>query len=338
VKRYDLGRIGAGCLIAALLAVLSPFSVALSSVVFVPTVFIAFLYAWSGAIPASFLSVGTVGAFYMLGNAYGGFGWVAAGIALLSIVLPAWCSVVLLNKRPPFFRGLRLSIALQAAASLLSMAVLWLGTRTDLADLFVSILSNFYERQAPETLQMMSAMFTQMGLNITSETIPLLIEELGVSLRASLATMIVCSSVITGIFSYAWPCYIRLRRGDEPPVDMKLLGEWRLPKNMIVGLPACVIACLILYRMGVSGADSAYNAVLNLAVLAFDVQAVGAISRLLKKNGAPRGRRILLITLALLFLRYFLPFLGLYSALFGSQGLISEFLRKKADENHRGDE
>jgi len=162
-----------------------------------------------------------------------------------------------------------------------------------------------------------------------------LLYTINAGLKQSLPAFVLCSGATTGALSYAGAAWVRMRRGDEGIPFVKPEG-WRLNANLIIGPPALALACLGFGWLGLQGTDAAYVAMVSLSQLLFTVQAVGALERRMKTAGVAPGRRAALNVVALVIGYRLMPLVGMYSALFGSQGLVSKQIRKRMDG--KGDE
>lgn len=155
-------------------------------------------------------------------------------------------------------------------------------------------------------------------------------------LRQELPSIVLTTGVVTGLLSYAVADWVRVRRGDNPAIPFEKPANWRLTANLIIYPRAGALVCLGLNSLNVNGADAAYVSMVSLSQLFFSVQAVGALERRMKASGMPPGKRTALIVLALVIGMRLMPLLGMYSALFGSQGLITKQIKKRMDG--KGDE
>lgn len=345
------GRIAAGVVLAILGTLVMPLLMSFMTIFLCAPVLVALLYAWSGPLPALVAAAGTV----MMCALFGAPAMVAG---LLALMLPALGAILLLHRRLPFFRAMALSIAIQLGLLLLTVAFAWLLVQRDLVSALADYMRAAVESLAPGSFeeQFYQVFLISMGrmgwfgtpdIDFMAATLSAaeqaqlseqLIGIVDAGLRLNLVSIILCSGTMTGILNYALPAKVCSRRGDEPLVPYKHLHEWRLTRDMIIGLPACTLVCYIALNMGLAGTDSAYVALMNLCYLAFAFQGAGALARRMRGMGVSGGKRTALAALMMLFLQWVLSLMGVYSALFGSRGLISDYLRKRAEKKSRGDD
>ncbi|MGI6172538.1 MAG: DUF2232 domain-containing protein [Christensenellales bacterium] len=337
MKKYGLGRILGASILAFVLALLSPLMTVALFRVFLPTVLVILLWAWAGFIPAGIFSVGIAAMANILGTAYGGDGQLLMNVVAAVMILPAWGSIYILHRRPPFFKGLFASVAVQCAFTALGVVVLWTATGKNVADLAADILVGFYKSQDAQMQQITFAMFRRFGIAVTKDNISAFLDTIRLALRIALPTLLMTLSVSTGLLTYALPCRILVRRGEEPQVDIVHLSKWRLPKHMVLGIPAIFFASLLLGQMGVAAAGSTASVLFSLGRLMFAVQGIAAVDRAMKRAHLPDTRRTLMIVLLLAFtLDNVLPIAGIFSALFGSEGIISGFIKRR-NKNRKDD-
>ena len=345
MQNCSRGRLIAGFAIGAACGLMLPLLL-MFSMWFLPfPIIFAFLWVWAGW-PAAAFSVATVAAtgYWFFG---GGF---AAGLVLIS--LPGILAAAMTSRRKPFFRAVGESVALQWAALFLLTVAAWLIFRQNLVDVMTGSLRTMFEdlplimqRYMLSMLGQAGAFGANTGINfasglMTNAQAKDLIEQffytVNAGLKLSLPAYVIASGATTGALAYALPAWVRVRRGDEPAVPFVKPGGWRLSANLVIGPPALTLACFLLDRSGVSGADAAYLAMMNLTWLLFTVQALGAIDRRMKAAGVSAGKRAAISIMAVVIGQQLMPFVGVYSALFGSEGLISKQIRKRMDG--KGDE
>ena len=92
----------------------------------------------------------------------------------------------------------------------------------------------------------------------------------------------------------------------------------------------CAAAALALALARLGGVPS-------LLLLLFKLQALGSVSRLLKARGRSRGWRVAVLILLLTLAQDAACLIGAASLYFGTQGVISSYIRKKRKE-HEEDE
>lgn len=341
MREFSKGRVLAGCAIGIGCGILSGASMLVSAWFLPVPILMAFLWVWSGwpSVVAGAASTGMM-SFHM-----GGPGLAAAAIAAL--VLPGALAALLTQRRKPFYSAVALSIAIQWAALICVTVGAWLLFRRNLVDALTDSLSGMIF-ELPRALQhflilqigQMGMFGTNTGINFSralltdaqlDSLISQMLQTINTGLKLSMPAYVLTSGATAGALSYAAAAYVRIRRGDDPPVPFIKPEGWRLTPNLILGPIGLAAVCLLLDKLGVSGADAAYLATMSLARVLFTVQAVGALERRFKASGMPPGRRTLLIAVALVIGQGMMPFIGAYSALVGSQGLITKLIKKRMD-------
>lgn len=341
MQNFSKGRIAAGCVIGVVCGLVFPLLMLFSAWVLLIPIILAFLWVWAGwpAVLAGALS--TAFAAYQ----WGGWGFVLA--ALGGLALPGVGAARLTDARKPFFRSVGYSVLIQWGALMAVTAIAWLLLRQNLVDVLTETLNGMLA-QTPRYLQHFivlqlgqAGMFGgNTGINFASailtdaqleSLIAQLLSTINSGLKLMLPSYLISSGAATGALSYTVAAYVRVRRGDDPPMPYKKPETWRLAPDLIIGPPVMAALCVVLSRMNVAGADAAYVALINLTRLLMTVQAVGAFDRRLKASGTAPRRRAALITACVVFGQTLMPFVGAYSALFGSKGLISSKIRKRMD-------
>lgn len=350
-KRRDVLIVG--CVAGLLLGLALPFTMIFSLYIFLVPVLLAALAVWAGPIPAGVAVASNLVVAYLIGVGLEANGLAMAGSVLALFLLPPLLSVWMIRRPTPFFKGMGKAVAIQMLLIVVVIAALYLHFRGNLIDVFLVWFRGAINQSSAQLMNQLllalgrAGLFgNDLGINfgvafLSAGDRVLLIERymqmLKESLQYTLPGSLLIASALTGGVGYMWGTWIAVRRGDDPTPDYKPLSEWRLPTHMIVGLPALTLCGLILYQMNVAGAEVIYQIFLQVMFLAFSVQALGALSRRMKSYGMPRGSRFLWLTLAFLFAQFFLRIIGIYSALFGSKGLISGFVKKHSDDGEGDD-
>ena len=285
------------------------------------------------------------------------FDWMMA--VLLMFVAPGIFMIALAKRKLPFAKGLTIAIGAQLIGIAATMAMLHLRVGGDLIAAGLNwlrdALAELPGAVVGQSLIMMGRYglfgadtgidFQRIFLTATEQKqlLDLLFSLLDQSFRLELVSMLLCSGVATGLIGYSIGARRIYNRRDLRPYlsDMQAaasylrLSAWRLRPDMIIGLPAIAIICRIAYSMGMAGMDAAFRAMLNLTYLAFAVQGLSAIARRMRFSPYGKRRRYALFIFLILLARTLLTVIGIYSALFGSEGLISK--RIEQEQNKRGD-
>ena len=105
---------------------------------------------------------------------------------------------------------------------------------------------------------------------------------------------------------------------------------------LAAGLLLILLVSFVLGEAGMQGADVALQAVLDIAVIAFCVQALSSFARRLqqagKSVGMQRGMIAVLAVLAWFGASLYLAIYGCASALFGSRGALKQYSKKNQDK------
>lgn len=337
-------KILAATVLALFLALLTPFTLAASLWFLFAPVAAVWLYAWAGAIPSLAFSAVTVALCYLTG------GGMFAGMSVIALVLPALIAIAAIKARKSYVVCMRISVVAQTGAILIALAFAWFMLRANLVD---SLLAYFAERlkQFPSAmtdslflLYGQGGAFPQSGIDFAKgyledaeriRAIDLYVSAVADGLKITLPALILTSGITTGILNVAVPVWIWSRRGDELAVRRVPMSDWRAPKNAAIGLPVCLAIAYILNRTGYPGGDSVYTAVYNIFLLLLELQALGALSRALKRRGMSRGGRVAMLILGITLARYATILIGAYSLYFGSQGVLSTAIRKRLKKHDK---
>ncbi len=348
MNKYSGGRVALGCLFAVFCGMLTPLLLSFGTVLLWSPILIVVLYAWSGAIPALLCAVLTVASPGLMALEGAGITWMVC--ATLTLALPGLITVVLIRRRLPFPKAVLCAIGTQLLMMALCVLALSLMHGPDLVGGFVSWFRVMmgdtgygaaYGNLMGEMLMSMGR-FGLFGLNTgidftgstltaaqQTQLINAFADLLDRVLRRNLASMILCSGALTGLLSYSLAARICARRGDVPRVPYMHIHEWRLPRDMVIALPVIALLCAILNAAQLTGMDAAYVAMLDLCYLAFAIQGAGALARRLRQSGTGWGRRTGMVVTMFILMQWMLSVIGFWSALFGSNGVITLYLQKK---------
>ena len=342
---FSKGRLIAGCVAGVACGLALPLLSLFSAWALPVSVIFAILWVWAGwpSVLVGAISIALTGARFL------GWGFSAA---MLVLTLPGVLAGALTGLRKPFYRAVGISAAVQLAALLLVTVSAWLFFRQNLVDVITGAIEEMIAgiplaRQHFFVLQLgqMGFFGDSTGINFSNailtdaqlkDRIDQILYMINVGLKQTLPAYVVATSAVTGALSYTGAAWVRVRRGDDPAVPFVRPASWRLNANLIVGPPLMAVVFMGLSWLGLSGADAGYVAMVYIAQLLYTLQAVGALERRMKTAGVGPGRRGALIVAAMLIGYRIMPFLGMYSALFGSQGLVSKQIRKRMDG--KGDE
>ena len=113
---------------------------------------------------------------------------------------------------------------------------------------------------------------------------------------------------------------------------------WFLPPRVVPGVAVCMLTAFALQYMKVDGALAVTAVFTTLTSTLCVIQGIAAINRRFRETGAPPGVRAGLTVAGLLFAMNFLEIAGAMSALFGRNGAISTWMRKRMEENRKDDD
>lgn len=345
-------------LIALIVVMLQPSFFMTSMLVCIAPIAIALLYAWAGWLPAGIVSVGTVASLAWFAGISGAVSPLLAGLgAALALVAPGIVSIVLMEKRIGFFRRMIAAVLTQTAALLACVAVVYLGLGVDLVDALTGTMRASVEYMPQEMIESFLNMYYYSGM-LTEESM----KELsgGILLRADvmkifdevfeltnyqlkqiMPALLINSGLVSGILMTALPGLVAGKRGFDAESAYKPVHEWFLPSRAVGGLTVCMVTGLALSLMEIEGATGVLVVFSQVVTTLCVVQGIAAIARRFRKTGAGLGTRIALTTAAVVFASQFMQMVGMASALFGSRGAISTWMRnrmKEMEENRKDDD
>lgn len=336
-------------LISSLVALLSGagqvFYISFFPVCVLGTVLAALFFAWGGWLPAALYLAASVG----------GVGWLfgagMAGAATLLVAAPSAVIIAMLWRRASFAARLKGAVGAQLAAFLALICILYFQAQRDLISVLVEFINGWIE-SLPASLRLtLAQQFALTGL-ITGDTAQKAVEgslrtmevlgalresiEIqGNLLRLRLPGLLLSSGLLTGLLSVALPDCVCARRGDE--IDYVAFSDWHMPSQATIGVIVCLAAAGAMVLFKVSGAEAVWNAIVIAGSTLCVVIGASALDRRMKAAGRGKAFRVILIGLGVVFAQGLIMICGVYSALLGSQGLISGFIRRKKDD-HNGEE
>ena len=345
-------------LVALLVVLIQPSFFMTSMLVCIAPIAIALLYAWGGWIPAGIASVGTIASLAWFAGISGAVSPLLAGLgAALVLVVPGIVSIVLLEKRMGFFQRMVVAVGVQTAALLGCVAVVYLGMGLDLVDLLTGMMRTSVEYMPQEMIESFLNMYYYSGM-LTEESIEELtsgillhadvmkifdqvFELTNYQLKQLMPAMLINSGLISGVLMTALSGLITRKRGFVPEVPYAPVHEWFLPARAVGGLTVCMVTGLVLNLMEVDGASGVLLVFSQITSTLCIIQGIAAVSRMFRKSGSGKGARIGLTIAALLFASQFLEMVGMASALFGSRGAVSVWMKnkmKEMEENRKDDD
>ena len=344
-RKYSIGRILGASLLGVIAGLSQPIMLALSMLFVGGTVIAVTLYAFSGALPAIVFLVSSACSLFWL---YGP-GVTAAGLFLTA--LPALVIALMMRRGLPYFSRLRGAVAAQLLDMLALIVVLYFGVRQDLIGALMDVLTSWALDMPPALVSLALQQFALTGMLSTEsaelvfsgalsiaearKALLVVLDAMGQALRLGLPAMLLSSGLVTGVLATLIPGKICSRRGDGLPYVP--VSGWFVPARLSIGLLVCLATGYALELASVTGAEAVVSAILMAASVIYTLAGAASLSRRFRAGGHGMAFRVLMIGAGILLVQPFVVIVGLCSALFGRQGLISGFVRRKMEEQDKED-
>ena len=295
--------------------------------------------------------------------------------ALLVLVLPAAAAITAIEKKLPFARRMSVGIASQIGALLLAAGVIYLGAGVDLVDALAKVLRGIVDTVFPpdmavsvlqifstaglltkETITDVNTLLGQfeqvdpiqlyaMGYTLSAEQMQLLtgaldqaFESLTYYLKQIMPAILLHSGLVTGVVMTTLSGFIMKRRDAECALDHKSIATWQVPRQpmgmMIVGL----ITGIAMQYAGMDQALAVTTVFSMLLTALLTIQGLAALLRLFERAGVSKGMKIGMPILLFIFAAPMLETAGALSALLGSHGVISLWMKKRMEESRKEDD
>ena len=295
--------------------------------------------------------------------------------ALLVLVLPAAAAIIAIEKKLPFARRMSVGIVSQIGALLLAAGVIYLGAGVDLVDALAKVLRGIVDTVFPpdmavsvlqifstaglltkETITDVNTLLGQfeqvdpiqlyaMGYTLSAEQMQLLtgaldqaFESLTYYLKQIMPAVLLHSGLVTGVVMTTLPGFIMKRRDAECALDHKSIATWQVPRQpmgmMIVGL----ITGIAMQYAGMDQALAVTTVFSMLLTALLTIQGLAALLRLFERAGVSKGMKIGMPILLFIFAAPMLETAGALSALLGSHGVISLWMKKRMEESRKEDD
>jgi len=295
--------------------------------------------------------------------------------ALLVLVLPAAAAITAIEKKLPFARRMSVGIASQIGALLLAAGVIYLGAGVDLVDALAKVLRGIVDTVFPpdmavsvlqifstaglltkETITDVNTLLGQfeqvdpiqlyaMGYTLSAEQMQLLtgaldqaFESLTYYLKQIMPAVLLHSGLVTGVVMTTLSGFIMKRRDAECALDHKSISTWQVPRQpmgmMIVGL----ITGIAMQYAGMDQAPAVTTVFSMLLTALLTIQGLAALLRLFERAGVSKGMKIGMPILLFIFAAPMLETAGALSALLGSHGVISLWMKKRMEESRKEDD
>ncbi len=295
--------------------------------------------------------------------------------ALLILVLPAAAAITAIEKKLPFAQRMAVGIAAQSGALLLGAGAIYLVAGVDLVnalagvlrgivdtvlppDLAVSVLQIFstaglltketvsnlnvlleqFERVDPAQLYMMGYTLSAEQMQLLTGALDQAFEYFAYYLRQILPAMLLHSGLLTGVVMTTLSGFIMKRRDAECTLEHKSVATWQVPRQpmgmMLVGL----ISGIAMQYAGMDQALAVTSVFSMLLTALLTIQGLAALLRLFERAGVGRGFKIGMPIAMVIFASSVLEMAGVMSALFGSHGVISLWMKKRMEESRKEDD
>ena len=342
--KIGMGKTIAGIALGALLAVATPMLLlmelfSLTMVVLLPSIALVALYRWAGRGPALFSVI------LMLAFDYWFMGTSLMLAALFASILPPL--VLLRMEDQPFFKQLQVSIVAFGAGVFAAVAVLYLSYGGNMIQRAMNLLPAVLRLQPEESLAPIVDVVSQIvGQTLTAESFYALYEAMIAQLIPEFQLQLprlILSGALFSALACAWISNrMRARRGVAVPGSYVPLRGWALPASTTSGLLLILAVSGGMRIAGMDGANTAFNAVYGIAVVAFGAQAMGSMARRLWASplSSTKQHVLLVVTLALFFLGAsgVAAIYGCLSAIFGSRGMLQQRAQNRDNDGRFGGE
>ena len=281
---------------------------------------LAFLYAYGGIAPFLVCAFLQIVVYDMLG------GIPAVAVWLLASLLPGAFAVRGMRWQRPFATQVKTCLTVQLIGIVAAVAFLYL----QVGEIIARLMEYLRVQMANYPGEML-----EMLLAGRFESVDELMNVLENNLTLQLPGMLISAGIASGALMAALPNWLLRRRGQADPRCYVSMAGWRVPGSVTAGVLTLLAAGIVLYRAGMRGGDSVFVAVRSLCDCCFIIQGLGAIARFSAKIPMPRVWRNVFLALSVTLVQTVAVYLGCFSALFGSRGLVTGLLlkyRKKNDE------
>ncbi len=293
----------------------------------------SFLYAYGG-IWATVIMLGS-----MLAGGLFSYGGVWSACLALAVCVPVTVTVYSSKSGAAFFAQLRRTLAAQALGLVAALGIVYFKYSENISVVAARGLENLINGLSPEyreaLVEIIKLMAEQLGSALQGDTeviIAQIISSFEDIIEVGLPVMLVSYIAVNACVSVLWCNFLRARHGDDNVKYIPISG-WRLQPAPILGLTACFVATYLLCFTGVPAWAQVFNVVSAAVSFAALVQALASILSRMKKNGMRPFPRNALALASVLIIGQLLTYYGILSAYVGSQGVITLFLKSRAEKN-----
>ena len=354
-RQIPAGRIVGNAVLAVAAGALMPVIGLLQISLLVPVLMLsgilaARLWARAGMIPAGLMIAATAASAFWL------MGLQVALMLLLAACLPAAAVMALAARREPFFRQLKTAIIAYAAGLVAATLIAYAVFGGGMVARFVNLLRAEYDRMPDAAMQPLVEWINAMLAVRGGEGLaPMTVEGFRAQLNGVLDLMqrtyaqalpgaLISGAVLSGMLTPLWCNWTMARQGLATNESFVGMSGWYLPPRITFGALTLWLAGMILMYGGYASGATVYLTIGQVTGAIFAVQALCALDRRMLRADRNLGRRRALIgllaVLALLFrsLGTVLCYIGAASALFGSHGAVSMWMKKRQDGNSDRDD
>ena len=337
------GRMAAGVVLALALGVATPVLTVAELLTLTPVmqlsgVFMVFLFAFAGRLPAwLYMTVQLAASARLMGSTYM---WMTMAAGTFPAIL---CMRGLMLKKP-FFEQVRTGI-LFYLLGLVGAIMIATGTFGgnligQLSDsmiaqframpdaFFAPFVETVNQRLEESGLSGLAPLMAPMTVATYRSQFIAVAELLGQTYQQALPGALIAGAAVSGVVGALWSNWQMARRGFATDYSYIEPTRWFLPRSVTAGLMLIWVVGYFISESKYASGEAVYMAAYMLASAAFIIQGMCAVDRFFYRRGASDSRRRHILYAAAIFgplLRLLNPFLfivGAGSALFGSQGAL----------------
>lgn len=344
--RPTVGKVVLCSFFAIVLGILMPLVTLFGIMMPMPFISIALMmavvfYVSADLVPVCIFSViSLISSEFMLG--------VVPGIAATLVWLaPAVLTIEGIRKKRQFFVQIARTVIVSLAATFAALALMASVFGSNMIASAVEMLRTTYDAQKDLFWQMAQPAFANAGAEITleqfSEAYYSMFRTLQAYYEYHLLANLLSGAMISAVIAVLWGNWLAARRGEATSESFVGLSGWYLPANLTCGMLLVLAAGLVLRKLSIPGAETAWIVVKSLCTYAFMIQTFASMDRKQKAAGAGIGKRAVVIVLPVFLgmmgaglfgvgFYTLLAILGCMSALFGSKGAARPLIDKYKDQ------
>lgn len=337
------GRIAAGCLLGALLASISPWTLVTEifsslPLILLPALGLVFIHNWAGrgaCVFSGFLMLVSFG--LMLGTKSM---WVIYLLMINPLVL------LLRETHKPFFAQLRTNLISFGMGLGMAVLLLYISYGGNLIERMFGLLMDSVRRLPSEVIETaVSALPSNAGmpvdaqgfLELTDRVFASLIPDFNIYLPGKLFSGMLLTSLSCTVLANR----MRAKAGLAPKGSYVPVAKWYLPASVTGGMLMLLAAGTVMVLADMQGAQAVFQAVLEIASWTFTVQTISSLSRRIGR--AQNGQRPKMLILACVFAicllggGLFIAAYGFASAVMGEKGALRQLAQQHKYDNDSPD-